>query len=96
MGIFFNTPKPRVTPLEWKMVRGNLYSQHHFSSRELQVVEGILQGDMNETRELDRGIDTDELMKAIQYMRAHINVHHIPLNKIDALEVEMMKKIALH
>jgi len=94
MGIFFDDPKPRVTALEWKKVRDNLYGEHHFTTKELEEVEGIFRGDMNEEREKDKGIDAEELVKGIQYLRAHINIHHISLEKINALEVEMMKKIA--
>lgn len=93
MGIFFNSPKPRVTPLEWKRIRDNLYGLHHFTTKELNTVEEIFRGDMYEEKEKDAGIDTNELVRGIQYMRDHMNVHHISLLKINALEMEMMKKI---
>ena len=50
---------------------------------------------MDEKNQRDIGIDTEELVKGIQYMRQHLNVHHISLDKINALEVEMMKYIAI-
>ncbi len=87
--------KPRVTPQEWKKVRGNLSYSHNFSTRELDEVEEIFRGDMDEKNQRDIGIDTEELVKGIQYMRQHLNVHHISLDKINALEVEMMKYIAI-
>jgi hypothetical protein len=94
MGIFFDDPKPRVTKLEWKRVRGILYDTYHYTTKELDAVEEIFRGDMDEEKERDKGIDTDELVKGIQYMRQHMNLHHISLEKIDGLEKEMMKKIA--
>jgi hypothetical protein len=94
MGIFFDSPKPRVTQEEWKKVRSSLYSLHNFTSKELDEVEEIFRGDMNETRSIDNGIDTDELVKGIQYMRQHMSLHHISQQKMNALEVEMMKYIA--
>jgi hypothetical protein len=94
MGIFFDDPKPRITPLKWKKVREILYGAHDFTTKELDEVEEIFRGDMDEKRDIDKGIDTDELVKGIEYMRGHMNLHHISLQKIDALEVEMTKSIA--
>ncbi len=96
MGIFFNDPKPRVTSGEWKLVRGNLRFEHNFTEREVKQIEEIFRGDMDEKRFLDKGIDTEELVKGLQWMRKNLNVHHISPQKIDILEVEMMKKITGH
>jgi len=93
MGIFFDDPKPRVSPLEWKKIRNNLYSIYHFTTKELDEVEEIFRGDMNEEREKEKGIDADELIKGIEYMKTHMSLHRISQQKIDALEKEMMKKI---
>ena len=93
MGFFFDTPKPRVTELEWKKVRSNLYYDHSFTTKELDKVEEIFRGDMNEEREKDIGIDAEELVEGLQYMREHLDVHHISPEKINALEVEMMKYV---
>ena len=89
-----SSSKPRVTPNEWKKARSNLYSINHFTEIELNKVEEIFRGDMNEQNTRDNGIDVNELVKGIEYMRSHLNVHHISLAKIDALEIEMMKWIA--
>ena len=94
MGLFFNTTKPRVTKEEWKKVRGNLYSLHHFTTRELDQVEEIFRGDLDEVNEIDKGIDANELVKGLQFMRDHMSVHHISKEKINALEIEMLKYIA--
>jgi hypothetical protein len=92
--LFGQQPKPRVTLEEWKKVRDNLYGLHHFTSKELETIEGIFRGDMYETRPIDNGIDTEELIRGIQYMRQHMNIHHISLEKINALEIEAMKYVA--
>ncbi len=93
MGIFFNDPKPRLTKEEWIKVRSALHYSHNFTTKELDKVEEIFRGDMDETKERDRGIDAEELVRGIQYMRAHMDVHHISSDKINALEIESMKKI---
>ena len=91
--MFGQQPNPRVTTEEWKKVRSNLYGLHHFTTKELETIEGIFRGDMNEQKNFDKGIDVSELIKGIQYMREHINIHHISLEKINALEMEMMRYI---
>lgn len=94
MGIFFDDPKPRITKLEWEKIRSNLHGNHNFSTEQLNKIEEIFRGDIDETKEKDKGIDTEELVRGIQYMREHIDVHHIPIEKINTLEMEMMKYIA--
>jgi hypothetical protein len=94
MGFFFDGPKPRVTAEEWKKIRGSLYDLHHFTTIELNKAEEIFRGDMSEQKILDCGIDTFEVVKGIQWMREHLNAHHIPMEKINALEMEMMKYVA--
>ena len=92
--IFFgSSPKPRVSALEWKKLRSNLYGLHHFTTRELEEIEQIFRGSMDEARIADKGIDATEAVKGLQYMRTHMNVHHIPIEKINALEIEIMKYI---
>ncbi len=92
--IFGSKTKPRVTLEEWRLIRNTLSGSHDFTQKELDKVEEIFRGDMYEEREIDKGIDTNELIKGIQYMRQHMDLHHISPKKVDALEIEMMKKIA--
>ena len=94
MGIFFDDPKPRVTKDEWKLIRGNLRFSHNFTEKQVNQVEEVFRGDLDEKRFIDKGIDIDELVKGLRWMREHMAVHNIPKEKIDVLEVEMMKKIA--
>lgn len=93
MGIFFDDPKPRVTKEEWKLTKSKLRSTYDFTEKEVGQIEGFFMGDIDEKRDLDKGIDTEELVKTIQWMRKNFNVHHISPKKIDILEIEMMKKI---
>lgn len=95
MGLFFNTPKPRITALEWKKIRSNLYGLHYFTKKELDKVEAIFQGAMSEERKIDAGIDANEVATGIQYMRSHMTVHNISPKKMLALESEMIKYIGL-
>jgi hypothetical protein len=92
MGLFFNDTKPRVTKEEFKKVRSILYTLG-FTTKELDKVEEIFRGDMDEDREMDKGIDEAELKKGIEWMRAHIKEHFISERKIDLLEKEMMERI---
>ena len=93
MGLFFDSPRPRVTPYELKLVKGILRSKYNFTEREANQVEEVFRGDIDEQKYLEKGIDTTELVKGIEWMRSHLNVHHISPKKIDILEIEMMKKI---
>ena len=60
MGFFWDlflgqAPKPRVTELEWKKVRGNLISLHHFTEREVNEIEEVFRGDLYEEKDRDKG-----------------------------------------
>ncbi|MFA5652376.1 MAG: hypothetical protein WC933_03345 [Candidatus Paceibacterota bacterium] len=88
-----SSSKPKITKEEWKKVRSNLIGSHNFTTKELEEIEEVFRGDIDEPRDIDKGIDSEELVKGIQYMRQHINLHHISLAKIDILEIEMMKYI---
>lgn len=99
MGIIFDlffgsSQKPRVTKDEWQHVRSALSSRHNFTKTELDEVEKIFRADMDEGKKIDVGITTDELVKGIQWMRSNMTKHKISQEKINAIEEEMMKKIA--
>lgn len=99
MGIIFDlffgsSPKPRVTENEWTKVRSALSSRRNFTKKEIDEVEKIFRADMYEGKKQDMGITTDELVKGVQWMRANMSKHRISIEKINAIEEEMMKKIA--
>lgn len=91
MGIFDET-KSRVTKEEWIKVRSSL-SIHNFTEKEINRIEEIFRGDMDDEREIDKGIDEYELEQGLTWMRQHISQHMIPENKIDILEKEMRERI---
>lgn len=92
--IFGQSPKPRVTKDEWQRVRSALSARRGFTKIELDEVEKIFSADMYEDRKINNGITTDELVRGIQWMRSNMSKHKISENKINAIEEEMMKKIA--
>ena len=93
--MFFGAkPKPRITKEEFKKVRENLYYKYKFSKKELDEVEEIFRADMNEEKDLDKGIDAAEVVRGIQYMRDHMQVHKIPIDKVNNLEIELMKFVS--
>jgi len=85
MGFFFNTPKPRVTAIEWKKVRTSLFDRD-FTKKEIDWIEGLFQGDLHETRPLDAGIQGDEIEQTIGWLRANMTKHHLTDAKITLLE----------
>ena len=49
MGIFFDDIKPRVSVEEWKKKVRNILSAHDFTTKEIDLLQGLFQGDMYET-----------------------------------------------
>jgi hypothetical protein len=92
MGFFLDDTKPRVTKEEFQKVRSAL-SANGFTMKELDQVEEIFRGDMDDERDIDKGIDEFELKDAIAWMRTHESIHHISSDKISILEKEMSARI---
>ena len=90
MGIFFDDAKPRVSKFEWPKVRSALYSEN-FTAEELNKIEEIFRGDMDESREEDKGIDAKEVSVGIEWMRKNMSKHHISSHHIDLLETQLKK-----
>ena len=89
---FFSDSKPKITEEEFKKIRAHLYNTG-FTSEQLDKIEGIFRGDMYEDNESDNGIDEKELVRAIKWMREHMDIHNISEQKIDILEEEMKKAL---
>jgi hypothetical protein len=68
-------------------------SANGFSARELDEVEEIFRGDMDEERDFDKGIDEKEIEKAIAWMKENENIHKISQSKIDILERELRERL---
>jgi NADP-dependent 3-hydroxy acid dehydrogenase YdfG len=85
MGFFFNTPKPRVTTIEWKKVRASLFGRG-FEKKEIDWVEGLFQGSLHELNIKDAGIQGDEIAQTIAWLRANPTKHRLNDTKITLLE----------
>ena len=86
MGLFGPTPPARVTAQEFKdKVVSQLYV-HDFSQRERSEVEELFVGDMHEDKEMDQGIDAQELARKIEWLKANSDKHILSAEKITALE----------
>ena len=68
MGLFGSAPPARVTAQEFKdKVVSQLYV-HGFSQKERSEVEELFVGDMYEDKEVDQGIDAQELARKIEWL----------------------------
>ena len=86
MGLFGSTPPARVTAQEFKdKVVSQLYV-HGFSQKERSEVEELFVGDMYEDKEVDQGIDAQELARKIEWLKANTGKHILSAEKITALE----------
>ena len=86
MGLFGPTAPARVTAQEFKdKVVSQLYV-HGFSQKERDEVEELFMGDMYEDKEVDQGIDAQELARKIEWLKANSGKHILSAEKITALE----------
>ena len=86
MGLFGPTAPARVTAQEFKdKVVSQLYV-HGFSQKERNEVEELFMGDMYEDKEVDQGIDAQELARKIEWLKANTGKHILSAEKITALE----------
>jgi len=86
MGLFGSTPPARVTAQEFKdKVVSQLYV-HGFSQKERSEVEELFVGDMYEDKEVDQGIDAQELARKIEWLKTNTGKHILSVEKITALE----------
>lgn len=88
----FGSIKKKVTNEEFKKVRTILYSKG-FTSKELDEVEKIFHGDLNEPSEDERGIDDEEIERGVEWMRKNKNNHFISDRKIEILESVLKSKL---
>ncbi|MGB8815748.1 MAG: hypothetical protein WCC74_00715 [Minisyncoccia bacterium] len=88
MGFFFPDSKNKISKSEFKELRGHL-SGNDFSHDEIDKIESIFNADLNEERENDSGIDEWEMKRSLEWMRSHLDEHHISEKKIEILERKM-------
>lgn len=93
MGLFWGDPKPRVSKREFeKFVRSALRARN-FTHKEIDFVEGLFNGDMNESSERERGVDATELAQQIGWLKAHKSNHSLSLEQINLIDEVMTKYI---
>ena len=94
MGIFdFDNSKPRVTSDEFhKKVRNELYTKG-FTHKELDQLEGIFGGDMNEGQHREKGIDASEIDRGVKWLRDNQHSHTFSEKQIDEIDAHMKKHL---
>ena len=88
----FGSSKKRISKNEWDEIQNRLYSRG-FSKRERDEAEKIFHGSLDESQETERGIDAEELVKALEYMRKNKSAHGLSDEKINILEEELKNKL---
>jgi len=89
---FFDTYKPRINKEEWKQLRTTLVGKG-LLPRKLADIEKVFSADMDEPRDIDKGIDAEELERGITWLRSHKSIHSLTDGEIDLVESEFKKKI---
>jgi len=90
MGIFFSDSKPKVTKDEFKKVCTDLFYKD-WSHKDLELLKSFFDASLNEIKDSDRGLDSDEIVQGLKNLREHEGVYRLSEKKIDALE-EVFKK----
>ena len=91
MGIFFDDIKPRVSVEEWKKKVRNILSAHDFTTKEIDFVQGLFQGDMYETNPKEMGLQADEIERGVSWLKQNKKLHSLSDEQITALDEELKK-----
>jgi hypothetical protein len=92
MGIFWNTSKPNVSEKEFSRMIGELMSKG-FTKNEVNKIHEIFRGDLYEGNSSQKGIDRDEVNRAISWMRANTSRHGFSEERIATIEKELVERI---
>lgn len=87
-GWLFGPSKKIVSKNEFKKVRSRLHSKD-FTEKEIDRVEEIFNGDLNESSDLERGIDSKEIDRVISWLKAHKSEHTLSDTQIAIVESSM-------
>lgn len=91
MGLFFDDPKPRVTQKEWReKIRSRLVDRG-LEKKEVDYVEGIFHGDMEESDPKHIGIQAEEIERGIVWLKSNRQSHTLNDNQIVIVEEELRK-----
>lgn len=92
MGFFFSDTPKRVNLEEFKKVRAHLASSG-MSHQEIDKVENIFHGDLNEANNNQKGIDAKELDQTIKWMKENRHNHNLSDKDMKLVEETMKKYI---
>lgn len=90
MGLFFNDYKPKISNEEFKKVRIALRTSR-FTPAEVDRVESIFRGDLQESSDRERGIDKIELERGLKWMRENMSKHKFSEEKMKIIEEKMRR-----
>lgn len=88
MGIFGPDKKPRITKREFAEELNTALYNKGFEERERNQVEMIFHGALYEKSEYEEGIQEEEVDRAIAWLRANMQKHHLSESQIAILEQE--------
>ena len=90
MGIFFSDNPKKVSKEEFKKVRAFLAGRN-MSKQEIDKVEMLFLGDLYESSDSQKGIDTKELDAKIKWLRENMSKHKLSSNDVNLIETGMRK-----
>ena len=92
MGLFFDSPKPRVTKKEFQKVRSLLMSRG-FHPQDITEAEEVFRADLDEVHNGYSGIKEKEVDDGIAWLKQNIGKHRLSEQKIDILESALKGKL---
>ena len=92
MGLFFDSPKPRVTKKEFQKVRSVLMSKG-FHPHDITEAEEVFHADFDNDGTSGSGITTKEIDNGIAWLKQNIGKHRLSEQKIDILESALRGKL---
>jgi len=87
-GWLFGPTRKIVSKNEFEKVRSRLHSKN-FTEKEIDRVEEIFNGDLNESSDIEKGIDSKEIERVITWLKDHKNEHTLSDNQIAIVESSM-------
>lgn len=88
----FGGSKPKVTKREFRETRGSLRGAG-FTSEQIRKVENIFHGSMDESSTQEKGIDSKEIEKGIEYIKKNKSSLGFSDNRIKKLEEQLRRRL---
>lgn len=90
MGFFGS--KPKVSKREFSEACSGLYSKG-FTSSQVNKVKSIFAGDLYESVESQKGIDSGEIATRMKWMRKNKSVHGFSSKQMDVIEKQLRSRL---